>query len=135
MDPSLIVDEDHLEEVWAVAIVAKSCLNPKPARRPLARYILKALENPLKVVRNDSRSNSARLKSASSRSSWQGAFRGSWRQSSETASASGRWRDDRSFRLSVRSQGSGGDHSFSLRRSSREIGPEPVGLKEEDTSE
>ncbi|KAK4345397.1 hypothetical protein RND71_035573 [Anisodus tanguticus] len=49
VDPSLTVDEDLLEEVWAMAIVSKSCLNPKPSRRPLMRYILKALENPLKV--------------------------------------------------------------------------------------
>lgn len=42
VDPSLIIDEDLLEEVWAMAIVARSCLNPKPTRRPLMRYILKA---------------------------------------------------------------------------------------------
>ncbi|CAA2974825.1 probable LRR receptor-like serine threonine-kinase At2g16250 [Olea europaea subsp. europaea] len=48
VDPSLIIDEDLLEEVWAVAIVAKSCLNPNPSRQPVVRYILKALENPLK---------------------------------------------------------------------------------------
>lgn len=35
VDPSLIIDEDLLEEVWAMAIVARSCLNPKPSRRPL----------------------------------------------------------------------------------------------------
>nr|CAN71800.1 hypothetical protein VITISV_008690 [Vitis vinifera] len=48
VDPSLIVDEDLLEEVWAMAIVARSCLNPKPSRRPLMRNILKALEEPFK---------------------------------------------------------------------------------------
>jgi hypothetical protein len=77
VDPSLVVDEDHLEEVWAVAIVAKTCLNPKPSRRPLARYILKALENPLRVVREreELHSHSSRLKSTSS-GSWRFAFHG-----------------------------------------------------------
>ncbi|CAI9778227.1 unnamed protein product [Fraxinus pennsylvanica] len=51
VDPSLIIDEDLLDEVWVVAIVAKSCLNPNPSRRPVIRYVLKALENPLKVIR------------------------------------------------------------------------------------
>ena len=37
LDPSLLVDEDLLEEVWAMSIVAKSCLNPKPTKRPLMR--------------------------------------------------------------------------------------------------
>ncbi|GFZ10320.1 leucine-rich repeat protein kinase family protein [Actinidia rufa] len=34
LDQSLIVDEDLLEEVWAMAIVAKSCLSPKPSKTP-----------------------------------------------------------------------------------------------------
>ncbi|KAL2537654.1 putative LRR receptor-like serine/threonine-protein kinase [Forsythia ovata] len=51
LDPSLIIDEDLLEEVWAMAIIAKSCLNPNPSRRPIIQYVLKALENPLKVIR------------------------------------------------------------------------------------
>nr|CAD1832850.1 unnamed protein product [Ananas comosus var. bracteatus] len=59
IDPSLIVDEDHLEEVWAVSIVAMSCLNPKPSKRPPVKYILKALENPLKVVREDNNNSSS----------------------------------------------------------------------------
>lgn len=65
IDPSLIIDEDLLEEVWAMAIVARSCLNPKPTRRPLMRYILKALENPLKVVR-ENHTSSTRLRTTSS---------------------------------------------------------------------
>ncbi|CAL9149235.1 unnamed protein product [Musa hybrid cultivar] len=60
VDPFLVVDEDHLEEVWAMAIIGKSCLNPKPNRRPPASYVLKALENPVKVVREDDNSGSAR---------------------------------------------------------------------------
>ncbi|KAL7156644.1 hypothetical protein ABFS83_02G022700 [Erythranthe nasuta] len=60
VDPSLIIDEDLLEEVWAMAIVARSCLNPKPDRRPQMLYVLKALENPLKVVREESTTSSAR---------------------------------------------------------------------------
>ncbi|KAL3515184.1 hypothetical protein ACH5RR_022086 [Cinchona calisaya] len=51
VDPSLnIEDEDVLMEIWAVAVVAKACLNPKPSRRPRVTYVLKALRNPLKVV-------------------------------------------------------------------------------------
>ncbi|KAM7462741.1 hypothetical protein LguiA_030862 [Lonicera macranthoides] len=64
VDPSLVIDEDLLEEVWAMAVLAKSCLNPKPSRRPLMKYILKALENPVMVVREEdisSTTNSARL--------------------------------------------------------------------------
>uniref|UniRef100_A0A0D9WVA3 Protein kinase domain-containing protein n=1 Tax=Leersia perrieri TaxID=77586 RepID=A0A0D9WVA3_9ORYZ len=129
IDPLLIVDEDHLEEVWAVAIVAKTCLNSKPSRRPSARYILKALENPLKVLRMASRSNSARLRSTSSRSSWQSAFlQGNWYQNLETASSSGQMLDRKH---SVRSYGSGGDTSFSFKRASREIAPEPEGIEED----
>ncbi|KAM7274020.1 hypothetical protein ACFE04_028684 [Oxalis oulophora] len=81
VDPSLIIDEDLLEEVWAIAIVAKSCLNPRPHKRPPMKYIVKALENPLRVVREES-FNSGRLRTTSSRRSWSAAFFGSWRQSS-----------------------------------------------------
>ena len=48
ISPLHLVDEDHLEEVWAVAIIAKTCLSAKPSRRPLARYMLRALESPLR---------------------------------------------------------------------------------------
>ncbi|KAK6136558.1 hypothetical protein DH2020_029699 [Rehmannia glutinosa] len=51
VDPSLIIDVDLLEEVWSMAIVAKSCLDPEPIKRPLMTHILKALENPLELVR------------------------------------------------------------------------------------
>nr|XP_019711267.1 probable LRR receptor-like serine/threonine-protein kinase At2g16250 isoform X2 [Elaeis guineensis] len=121
MDPTLVVDEDHLEEVWAMAIVAKSCLDPKPSKRPLARYILKALENPLKVVREESHSNSAQLRTTSSWGSWRNALFVSWRNSSSDLAS-------RKYSATARSQGSGGDHSFSCRRTSREIYPEPLGL-------
>lgn len=77
LDPSLVVDEDLLEEIWAMAVIARSCLNPKPSRRPLMRFILKALRNPLKVVREETMS-SAKLGANSSRDSWIG---GSWRYS------------------------------------------------------
>lgn len=137
LDPSLIIDEDLLEEVWAMAIVARSCLNPKPTRRPLMRYILKALENPLKVVREDNTS-SERLRTTSSRGSWNAAVFGSWRHSSSDvantpAGASHKAEGTSSFKHSATtgSQGSGpnGDgngHSSSARRQSREIFPEPV---------
>ncbi|XP_047941660.1 probable LRR receptor-like serine/threonine-protein kinase At2g16250 [Salvia hispanica] len=141
LDPSLIIDEDLLEEVWAMAIVARSCLNPKPTRRPLMRYILKALENPLKVVREDN-SGSERLRTTSSRGSWNAAVFGSWRQSSidvANVPASQKMEGPSSFKQSgtTGSQGSGphGDangngHSSSARRHSREIFPEPLDEEE-----
>ncbi|CAA7393699.1 unnamed protein product [Spirodela intermedia] len=129
LDPSLVVDDDLLEEVWAMAIVARSCLNPKPSKRPLVRYILKALENPLKVVREEP-STSARLRTTSSRGSWNAALFGSWRQSSsDITSLPGPSREGTSFKISgtVGSQGSNGEHSFSRRKPSKEIFPEPSG--------
>ncbi|KAH6789359.1 Leucine-rich repeat protein kinase family protein [Perilla frutescens var. frutescens] len=141
LDPSLIIDEDLLEEVWAMAIVARSCLNPKPTRRPLMRYILKALENPLKVVREDNAS-SERLRTTSSRGSWNAALFGSWRHSSSDvanipATASQKVEGTSSFKQSgtTGSQGSGpnGDgngHSSSARRHSKEIFPEPLDEEE-----
>ncbi|CAI0377409.1 unnamed protein product [Linum tenue] len=144
VDPSLIIDEDLLEEVWAMAIVARSCLNPKPSRRPLMRYILKALENPLNVVREET-TESARLRT-SSRGSWNAAVFGSWRQASDvtvvppTASTSrrpegggGSFKRSTTSKSNSQSQGSGGgqnggggDHSSSHRRHSRDIFPEPA---------
>lgn len=137
VDPSLIIDEDLLEEVWAMAIVARSCLNPKPSRRPLMRYILKALENPFKVVREES-SSSARLRATSSRGSWNAALFGSWRHSSDAAAipatSINRVEAGSSLKQSgttgSQSQGSGhiggGEHSSSSRRRhSKEIYPEP----------
>lgn len=123
VDPSLVVDEDFLEEVWAIAIVARSCLNPKPSRRPPMRYVLKALENPLKVVREES-SSSARLKATSSRGSWNATLFGSWRQSSSDVAvipaASGtKLEGASSLKLSATSS------SSSRRRHSNEICPEP----------
>eukprot|EP01018_Ginkgo_biloba_P040069 Gb_10377 [translate_table: standard] len=79
VDPYLIVDEDLLEEVWAVAVIAKACLNPKPSKRPTMRHVLRALENPCKVVRYDLLNESGVR--TSSRSSWNEAF-GSWQSSS-----------------------------------------------------
>lgn len=139
LDPLLIVDEDLLEEVWAMAIIARSCLNPKASRRPPMRYILRALENPLKIVREDNNSGSGRLRATSSRGSWNAALFGSWRHSSsdaavipaassatiatrEAAGATG------SFKQSgaTGSQGSGPNNgSSSHRRHSKEIFPEP----------
>lgn len=142
LDPSLIIDEDLLEEVWAMAIVARSCLNPKPTRRPLMRYILKALENPLKVVREDN-AGSERLRTTSSRGSWNAALFGSWRHSSSdvantpATAAAQKIEGTSSFKQSgtTGSQGSGpnGDgngHSSSARRHSKEIFPEPLDEEE-----
>ncbi|GFY89697.1 leucine-rich repeat protein kinase family protein [Actinidia rufa] len=141
LDPSLMIDEDLLEEVWAMAIVARSCLNPKPSRRPLMRYILKALENPLKVVREENTS-SARLRTTSSRGSWNAALFGSWRHSSSDVVAisvapasKAEGGGGSSFKQSgtSASQGSaqngGGDHSSS-RRQSKEIFPEPSDVQD-----
>ncbi|KAK4860229.1 hypothetical protein QYF36_019561 [Acer negundo] len=135
VDPSLIIDEDLLEEVWAMAIVARSCLNSKPSRRPPMKYILKALENPFKVVRDESFS-SGRLRTTSSRRSWSTAFFGSWRQSSsESATLPGH--TNREFIGSLKqsgrvgSHGSGGiEHSSSNKRLSSEIFPEPVEIQD-----
>ncbi|KAF5745711.1 putative lrr receptor protein kinase [Tripterygium wilfordii] len=142
VDPSLIIDEDLLEEVWAMAIVAKSCLNPKPSRRPLMRYILKALENPLKVVREES-SASARLRATSSRGSWNAAVFGSWRHSLSDvaaipATSAARAEGGSSMKHSGTpgSQGSGnnggGEHSSSRRRHSKEIFPVLSDVQDQD---
>ncbi|XP_075501701.1 putative LRR receptor-like serine/threonine-protein kinase At2g16250 [Primulina tabacum] len=135
VDTSLVIDEDLLEEVWAMAIVARSCLNPKPSRRPPMRYILKALENPLKVIREES-TGSARLRTMSSRGSFHATLFSSWRHSSSDVAAGTSRKVERasSFKHSgtMGSQGSGqnGDgngngHSSSTRRHSVEIFPEP----------
>ncbi|OEL33951.1 putative LRR receptor-like serine/threonine-protein kinase [Dichanthelium oligosanthes] len=123
IDPLLLVDEDHQEEVLAVAIIAKTCLRAKPSRRPSARYVLRALESPLRVVRQgSSRSNSARLRSSSSRSSWQSVFQGNNNHRALSL--------DR--RHSLRSHGSGGggeETSFSFKRAvaaAPETASEPV---------
>ncbi|KAL3614086.1 hypothetical protein CASFOL_042160 [Castilleja foliolosa] len=141
IDPSLIIDDDLLEEVWAMAIVARSCLNPKPNRRPLMRYILKALENPLKVVRDEQHTSSDRFRTMSSRGSWNTGLFGSWRQSSDVPVAARKVEGSSSGKRSgtTGSQGSsmgnnGGEgyngNLSSARRQSREIFPEP--LDEED---
>ncbi|KAK1316032.1 putative LRR receptor-like serine/threonine-protein kinase [Acorus calamus] len=133
LDPSLIVDEDLLEEVWAMAIVAKSCLNPRPSKRPLMKYILKALENPLKVVREEN-SGSGRLRTTSSRGSWNAALFGSWRHSSsDIVSASAPTREGSSSKQVAKSdsQGSGQGaemSSNSHKRPSKEVCPEPASV-------
>ncbi|KAK9271135.1 hypothetical protein L1049_026724 [Liquidambar formosana] len=135
LDPSLIVDEDLLEEVWAMAIVAMSCLNPRPSKRPPMRYVLKALENPLKVVREEHFS-SARLRTTSSRRSWSAAFFGSWRHSSSESGTGPGQINREGFSGSkqsgrVGSHGSGGnEHSSSHKRLSNEIFPEPVEMQD-----
>ncbi|THU45432.1 hypothetical protein C4D60_Mb02t17880 [Musa balbisiana] len=126
MDPSLIVDEDHMEEVWAMAVVAKSCLDPKPFKRPLARHVLKALENPLKVVREVNCSNSF----TSSSGSWPSALLGGWRHSLSSISLVRPVAEDRMSSkqaTTTRSHRGGDDHSFPQSKMSREIHPEPAG--------
>lgn len=140
VDPALIVDEDLLEEVWAMAIVARSCLNPKPSKRPPMRYILKALENPLKVVREES-SSSANLRTTSSRKSWTTAFFGSWRHSSsESAHVPGH--TNRESISGLKQWGRVGSHdsagnefSSSRKRLSNEIFPEPIEMQDVERQE
>ncbi|MCL7046265.1 hypothetical protein MKW94_001743 [Papaver nudicaule] len=135
LDSYLLVDDDLLEEVWAMAIVAKSCLNPKPSKRPLMRYVLKALENPLKVVREEN-TGSARLRTTSSRGSWNASVFGSWRHSSsDITSAPGQNTTREGVGSSLKhlsaigSQGSGGgDLSASNKKPSSDIFPEPSDL-------
>ncbi|XP_059653816.1 probable LRR receptor-like serine/threonine-protein kinase At2g16250 [Cornus florida] len=143
LDRSLIIDDDLLEEVWAMAIVARSCLNPKPSRRPLMRYILKALENPLKVVREE-HASSARLRTTSSRGSWNAALFGSWRHSSSDVVAipaaptnvmeggsSLKQSRTTGSQESGQNGGGGGDHSSSTtRRQSKEMFPEPSDVQD-----
>ncbi|KAL7155300.1 hypothetical protein ABFS83_03G065800 [Erythranthe nasuta] len=138
IDQSLIIDEDLLEEVWAVAIVAKSCLNPKASRRPSIRHVLKALENPFKVVREENFS-SGRLRRASSRQSWTAAIFGSWHHSSSDGSAeSGQTSREIIGGLRqterVGSRGSGAhEYSSSHKRSSSDVFPEPVEMQDDGT--
>ncbi|KAK2988717.1 hypothetical protein RJ640_020982 [Escallonia rubra] len=135
VDQSLIVDEDLLEEVWAVAIVAKSCLNPKASQRPLMRHILRALENPFRVVREENFS-SGRLRTTSSRRSWSAAIFGSWHHSSsESANVLGQLNREGLGGLKqsgrVGSQGSGTNElSSSRKRLSSEIFPEPLDMQD-----
>ncbi|CAA3032569.1 probable LRR receptor-like serine threonine-kinase At2g16250 [Olea europaea subsp. europaea] len=53
VDPSLIVDVDLFEKVWAYGHCRKDGLEPQPRRRPCMKYIFKALENPLEVIREE----------------------------------------------------------------------------------
>ncbi|KAJ8464695.1 hypothetical protein OPV22_027247 [Ensete ventricosum] len=126
VDPSLIVDEDHMEEVWAMAVVAKSCLDPKPSKRPLARHVLKALKNPLKVVRDVNCSNS--FTSSSSRGSWHSALLGGWRHSFSSISLVRPVEVDRmsseQATATTRSHPGGDDHLFPQSKMSREIHPD-----------
>lgn len=126
VDQSLVVDEDLMEEVWAVAIVAKSCLNPKPAKRPQMAHILKALENPFRVVREEDFS-SERLRNSSSTRAWSAALFGSWRQSFSGSTNSQTNKEGISGAMQSgrdKSQGSGAND----RKLSGEIFPEPVDI-------
>jgi len=67
-----------MEEVWAMAIIAKACLNSRPSKRPSMKHVLKALENPHKVVREENFGESLAVRS-SSHSSWNDVLFGSFR--------------------------------------------------------
>ncbi|KAF2305922.1 hypothetical protein GH714_008885 [Hevea brasiliensis] len=108
VDPSLIIDEDLLEEVWAMAIVARSCLNPKPSRRPLM-HLPGTLGMLLYLVVGISSSDVAVIPTSSSTGPEGG---GSFKHSG-TSNSQGS------------GQNGGGEHSSSHRRQSREIFPEP----------
>ncbi|CAI9104519.1 OLC1v1003210C4 [Oldenlandia corymbosa var. corymbosa] len=45
MDPSLSMEEHLVNDVWAVAVVAKACLSPNASKRPLMKNVVKALED------------------------------------------------------------------------------------------
>ena len=49
VDPSLVVDQDLLTEVWVAAVVAKACLNPQHSKRPQMLHIVEALKDPKSV--------------------------------------------------------------------------------------
>lgn len=140
VDQSLIIDEDLLEEVWAVAVVAKSCLNPRASRRPSMRHVLRALENPFKVVRDENFS-SGRLRTPSSRQSWTAALFGSWHHSSSNSSNRSS-QTNREIIGGLRqaaeragSRGSGtNDHSSSHKRSSSDVFPEPVEIQDVESA-
>ncbi|KAJ0085983.1 hypothetical protein Patl1_09145 [Pistacia atlantica] len=128
-------DATTREWIGTYTTIHQSCLNPKPSKRPPMKYILKALENPFKVVREESFS-SARLRTTSSRRSWSTAFFGSWRQSSsESAIVPGHTNREGISGLKqsgrIGSHGSGGiEHSSSNKRLSNEIFPEPVDMQD-----
>uniref|UniRef100_A0A7N0VCD3 Protein kinase domain-containing protein n=1 Tax=Kalanchoe fedtschenkoi TaxID=63787 RepID=A0A7N0VCD3_KALFE len=119
LDPSLMVDDDLQEEVWGMALIARSCLRPNPSKRPLMKHILRALENPWKVVRD----GGPWLRTTSSRKSWAAAFfsSSSWRQNSSEGNAA--------FRRSGTSgshSSSGQERQTSRKKLSSEIFPEPA---------
>ena len=136
VDPSLIVDEDLLEEVWAMAIIARACLNAKPSKRPSMRHVLKALENPHKVVREENFGESLAMRT-SSHSSWNEALFGSWRHNNNNnnVAPSGLQEDAYQGSLPVakasgvastsgyRGEALQGQHA---RRGSSDIVPEPI---------
>ncbi|GFP98429.1 probable LRR receptor-like serine/threonine-protein kinase at2g16250 [Phtheirospermum japonicum] len=130
VDQSLMMDEDLLEEMWAVAIVAKSCLNPKASRRPSMRHVLKALESPFKVVRDESFSSG-------SRQSWTAAIFGSWHQnSSGSSNASSQTNREiigglrQTERVGSRGSGNHNEYSSSHKRSSSDVFPEPLEMQD-----
>ena len=100
-------------------------------------HILKALESPLKVVREEN-TGSARLRTTSSRGSWNTYIFGSWRQSLDVgaapaSSATAQVEGLESLKRSATSgsQGSGqivggAEHSSLQRQKSREIFREPT---------
>lgn len=45
LDPSLIGKENLFMEVWAVSVLARACLNPKPSKRPPMSQVVKKLRN------------------------------------------------------------------------------------------
>ncbi|GKF21775.1 hypothetical protein Tco_0070413, partial [Tanacetum coccineum] len=97
------------------------------------------LENPLKVVREESGS-SARLRTPSSRGSWNAALFSSWRQSSADVAGMGGpgpsslKRSGTSGSHSGSGNNGGGDHSSSNRKQSKDVFPEPLDVQDEERS-
>ncbi|KAL7601342.1 hypothetical protein Lser_V15G24773 [Lactuca serriola] len=122
MDPTLMVDEDLLKEVWVMAVIAKSCLHPKPSRRPVMRFVLKALENPLKIVVEEQK-RLGRVRVDSCRRSVNG--NASWRFRSGDVAGGGE---------GGRGSGSRRGRCLSIRRhsNSKDVFPEPLDVEDEE---
>lgn len=58
MDLSLIVDEDFLEEVWAIALVARYFLHSKPSKRTPCEICSQGFGNPFQSGRGVERGSS-----------------------------------------------------------------------------
>ncbi|KAE8008489.1 hypothetical protein FH972_004995 [Carpinus fangiana] len=116
VDPSLIIDEDLLEEVWAMAVVARLSGTKIPGRQGLELHLLEGLGINAALF-GSWRHSSSEVTIIPAASTYRAEGASSLKQSGTTGSqASG--------------QNGGGDHSSSRRRHSKEIFPEPSGVED-----